>query len=77
MTSNLIVEQLKQLPPSPGVYLMKDAEGNILDVGKAANLHQRVRSYFNAGRKLSPKLERMIARLNDFALFLSSTSATS
>lgn len=73
MTSNLIAEQLKQLPPSPGVYLMKDAEGNILYVGKAANLHHRVRSYFSAGQKFSPKLERMIARVDDFDFFVTTS----
>ncbi|HUV45700.1 MAG TPA: excinuclease ABC subunit UvrC, partial [Dehalococcoidia bacterium] len=73
MTSNLIAEQLKQLPPSPGVYLMKEAEGNILYVGKAANLHQRVRSYFSAGQKLSPKLERMVARVDDFDFFVTTS----
>ena len=73
MTGNLIVEQLKQLPTSSGVYLMKDAEGNILYVGKAANLHQRVRSYFSAGQKLSPKLERMVARVNDFDFFVTAS----
>ena len=73
MTSNLIVEQLKQIPTSPGVYLMKDAEGNILYVGKAANLHQRVRSYFSAGQKLSPKLERMVARVDDFDFFVTTS----
>ena len=70
MTNSLIDEQLKQLPNSPGVYLMKDAEGNILYVGKAANLHHRVRSYFSAGQKLSPKLQRMIARVNDVDFFV-------
>ncbi|MBA7646074.1 UvrABC system protein C [subsurface metagenome] len=70
LTSGLIAEQLKQLPNSPGVYLMKDAEGNILYVGKAANLHHRVRSYFGAGQKLSPKLQRMIARVNDVDFFV-------
>ena len=73
MTSNLIAEQLKQLPPSPGVYLMKDAKGNILYVGKAANLHQRVRSYFSAGQKLSPKLERMVARVDDLDFFVTNS----
>jgi len=73
LTSNLIAEQLKQLPPSPGVYLMKEAEGNILYVGKAANLHQRVRSYFSAGQKLSPKLERMVARVDDFDFFVTTS----
>ena len=70
MTSNLKAAQLKQIPATPGVYLMKDAEGNILYVGKAANLHQRVRSYFNAGQKLSPKLQRMVAQIDNFDFFV-------
>ncbi len=41
-----IKNKLANLPPSPGVYLMKDADGKILYVGKAASLRQRVRSYF-------------------------------
>lgn len=65
MTSNLILEQTNQLPVSPGVYLLKDAEGNILYVGKAANLRHRVRSYFGTGQKLQPKLKRMLARVSD------------
>jgi len=73
LISNLIVEQLKQIPTSPGVYLMKDAEGNILYVGKAANLHHRVRSYFGTGQKLSPKLERMVARVSDFDFFVTTS----
>ncbi|MBA7630252.1 UvrABC system protein C [subsurface metagenome] len=73
MINNLITEQLRQLPTSPGVFLMKDAEGNILYVGKAANLHHRVRSYFSAGQKLPPKLKRMVARVNDID-FLITTS---
>lgn len=73
MTSNLIAEQLRQLPASPGVYLLKDAAGNILYVGKAANLHHRVRSYFGAGQKLSPKLQRMVARVNELDFFVTSS----
>jgi excinuclease ABC subunit C len=73
LTNSLITEQLKQLPNSPGVYLMKDAGGNILYVGKAANLHNRVRSYFSAGQKLSPKLERMVARVNDIDFFVTAS----
>jgi len=52
---------------------MRDSEGNILYVGKAANLHQRVRSYFTAVDKLSPKLQKMVAQVNDFE-FLVTTS---
>jgi len=73
LTSNLITEQLKQLPASPGVYLMKDAEGNLLYVGKAANLHHRVRSYFGNQQKLSPKLQRMVTRVNDIDFFVTNS----
>ncbi|MFC1897109.1 excinuclease ABC subunit UvrC [Chloroflexota bacterium] len=73
MTSNLIIEQLKQLPHNPGVYLMRDAEGNILYVGKAANLHHRVRSYFSTGQRLSPKLERMVARVANLDFFVTTS----
>jgi len=65
LVSSLVTEQLKQLPASPGVYLMKDTEGNILYVGKAANLRNRVRSYFTAGQKLTPKLQRLVNRVNE------------
>lgn len=70
MVSNLIAEQLKQLPTSPGVYLFKDRAGNILYVGKAANLHHRVRSYFGAGQKLMPKLQRMVAQVSELDFFI-------
>ena len=43
-------EKLKEIPRSPGVYLHKDAGGKILYIGKAKNLRNRVRSYFQAGR---------------------------
>ncbi|MFQ6121631.1 MAG: excinuclease ABC subunit UvrC [Dehalococcoidales bacterium] len=73
MTSSLIAEQLNRLPTTPGVYLMKDAEGNILYIGKAANLHHRVRSYFGIGQKLSPKLQRMVARVTDIDFFVTAS----
>jgi len=43
-------EKLKEIPRSPGVYLHKDTAGKILYIGKAKNLRNRVRSYFQAGR---------------------------
>ena len=73
MPGSLIAEQLSNLPASPGVYLMRDAEGNILYVGKAANLHHRVRSYFSAGQKLSLKLKRMVARVADIDFFITAS----
>ena len=70
MGSTYIAEQLPQLPTDPGVYLLRDNEGNILYVGKAANLRQRVRSYFSTGQKLSPKLQRLVARVDDLDFFV-------
>jgi len=73
LTTDLVREQLKQLPKSPGVYLMRDSEGNILYVGKAANLPHRVRSYFGAGQKLSPKIQRMVERVHDIDFFVTNS----
>ncbi len=73
MTDNLIKEQIKRLPTSPGVYLMKDAGGNILYVGKAANLRNRVRSYFGQRQNLPPKLEQMVARVGDIDFFVTAS----
>jgi excinuclease ABC subunit C len=69
-TSNLIAEQLRQLPARPGVYLMKDTEGHILYVGKAADLRNRVKSYFSTTQSLSPKVKRLVARVNDIDFFV-------
>jgi len=66
MEARRFEEQLKALPQKPGVYLFRDTSGNVLYVGKAANLHNRVRSYFGAPETLSPKLRRMVARVSDF-----------
>lgn len=73
MVSNLVAEQLRQLPSSPGVYLMRDAEGKIIYVGKAANLQHRVRSYFGTSQKLSPKLERLVEKVADIDYFVTSS----
>jgi len=70
LKNNLVTEQLRQLPNSPGVYLLKDVAGNILYVGKAANLRHRVRSYFTSGQKLIPKLQRMVARVSELDFFV-------
>ena len=74
MTNSLILEQLKQLPTAPGVYLMRDTAGNIIYVGKAANLFKRVRSYFTSGQKLSAKAQRMVSRVRDIDFFVTSSA---
>ena len=73
MASVLIEEQLNRLPESPGVYLFRDAEGTILYVGKAANLRHRVKSYFGAGQKLSPKLLKMVSRMADIDFYVTAS----
>ena len=72
VTSNL-EEQIRRLPESPGVYLMKDAEGTILYVGKAARLRHRVRSYFTRRHKLTPKLKRLVAGTADIDFFITAS----
>ena len=56
---------LENLPASPGVYLMKNADGKILYVGKAKNLRHRVRSYFARGGQDTRFLARNVRRLID------------
>jgi len=56
---------LNSLPHKPGIYLMKDAQGTILYVGKAISLYNRVRSYFQESTDLSPKNRSMVAKVDD------------
>jgi excinuclease ABC subunit C len=59
-------EQLKTVPAKPGVYLFKDIQGKTVYVGKAASLRNRLRSYLSPNANLSPKLERLVAKISDF-----------
>jgi len=61
-----IKEELKKLPAKSGVYLMHDKSDAIIYVGKAISLKNRVRQYFQAGRRVSPKIERMISQIDHF-----------
>jgi excinuclease ABC subunit C len=73
VVSSQIEEQLNRLPHSPGVYLMRDSGGDILYVGKATNLHHRVRSYFQATSKLTPKIARMVSQVADIDFFIAAS----
>lgn len=57
-------EDLKLLPDKPGVYLMKDESGKIIYVGKAISLKNRVRSYFQASRGLSLRIQNMVNQVD-------------
>lgn len=61
-----IQDKLKTLPASSGVYLMKDARGKIIYVGKARVLKNRVRQYFQANKNHSAKVKAMVAKVADF-----------
>jgi excinuclease ABC subunit C len=73
LPGSLIEEQLRRLPHRPGVYLMRDAAKTILYVGKAADLHQRVRSYFQSTHKLTPKVQSLVSRIADIDFYIASS----
>lgn len=61
-----IEEELKKLPSKPGVYLMHDEKDEIIYVGKAISLKNRVRQYFQASRNKGAKIEQMVAHIRRF-----------
>lgn len=67
-----ILEKLNKLPRDPGVYLMKDDAGNIIYVGKAKDLRNRVRQYFNSSIQ-SPKTRLMVENIWDFEYIVVNT----
>ena len=70
-----IEQRLHAIPDSPGVYIMKDAQDNVLYVGKANVLKNRVRSYFQASANHQPKTIRMVSRVEDFEFVVTTTEA--
>ena len=61
-----IEEELKKLPAKPGVYQMIDAHDEVIYVGKAINLKNRVRQYFQDSRGKSPKILKMVSHISRF-----------
>jgi len=61
-----IQEQLKNLPEQPGVYIMKDRQKNVIYVGKAKSLRNRVRQYFQSSKNHSPKVQAMVSNISEF-----------
>ena len=61
----MLETKLKDLPKDPGVYFHKDASGEIIYVGKAAVLRNRVRQYFQASRNRDPKTEALVEEIVD------------
>lgn len=61
-----IQEELKKLPKSPGVYIHHDKRDEIIYIGKARNLKNRVSQYFQTSRSRSPKIEKMVSQIAYF-----------
>lgn len=61
-----IEEELKKLPGKPGVYIMHDEKDNIIYVGKAISLKNRVRQYFQSSRNKGVKIEQMVTHIRRF-----------
>ena len=66
MSDFIIEDELKKLPGKPGVYIMHDQHDEILYVGKAVNLKNRVRQYFRKGAARTPKIGRMLTLIDRF-----------
>jgi excinuclease ABC subunit C len=62
--------KLKNLPDRPGVYLMKNASGKIIYIGKAINLKNRVRTYFQKSRPHDPKTAALVSKIKDFEFYV-------
>ncbi len=62
----VIQEELKKLPDNPGVYIMHGRTDEIIYVGKAINLRNRVRSYFRESTVKSPKIQKMVTQITRF-----------
>ncbi|HHX27192.1 MAG TPA: excinuclease ABC subunit UvrC [Firmicutes bacterium] len=69
MSSDLkvnLTERVKDLPDRPGVYVMKDSSGQVIYVGKASSLRNRVRSYFQSPAGLARRIQILVERIADF-----------
>lgn len=72
MTENIIEKKLKDLPRKSGVYIMKNKDGNIIYIGKAVVLKNRVTQYFRKNKK-SRRIEKMVSQISDFEYIVTDT----
>jgi excinuclease ABC subunit C len=73
VTLTKLAPQLKTVPTNPGVYLFKNEQGNVLYVGKAANLSNRVRSYFMEHKNLPSKIQRLMSKISDLEFIVTNS----
>ena len=74
MTKPRLAAQLAALPARSGVYIMRNGEGRVIYVGKAASLRSRVRSYFGSPRSMEPKVRALASSIADFEYIVTNTS---
>ena len=67
--------RLKEIPPEPGVYFMRDASDRIVYIGKSRKLRTRVRSYFRESQKLSDRIAMMVQLVTDIEFIVTDTEA--
>ena len=75
MAESAFQHRLRVTPEKPGVYLMKDAGDNVLYVGKASVLRNRLRSYFGSPAGHSAKIRRLVPQISDFEFIVTDTEA--
>ena len=68
-----IKENLKELPDKPGVYMHKDKLGQVIYVGKASSLKNRVRQYFQSSKNMDAKVSAMVSHIEEFEYITTST----
>ena len=73
--SEMLEEQIKPLPNEPGVYLMRDHQGDILYIGKSKRLRSRVRSYFQPCQNHSPRITLMVQQVANIEFIVTDTEA--
>lgn len=74
-TNSTLESKLSNLPTRPGVYQHKDEKGKVIYVGKAKNLRNRVRSYFQEGRPREGRIGLMISKIRDLEIIVTDTEA--
>jgi len=75
MASEALLQKVRKLPDAPGVYIFRGPQGEVLYVRKASSLRNRVRSYFQAERLLSPKIQKLRTLIHDLEIVLTGSEA--
>jgi excinuclease ABC subunit C len=76
-TPDRLESRLKEIPSEPGVYLLRDGNGEILYIGKSKKLRSRVRSYFRPSQPLTPRISLMVRQVADIEFIVTDTEAES